>query len=159
MKEIDLKSIFVLLLSKARWIIVSTLVLLVLFAGYANFFQEEQYTAVAKVYVVNTKEDYEINGTTTGNLTAAQQLGDLPFQALIFLTDHIDECQLLILIAFHGAAQLLQIGAMGKGGIALGFQSRFFCCAGGHGFRNRSGSRGSFTLAAFYHGNLSTDIG
>ena len=74
MKEIDLKSVFILLLSKVRWIIAGAVVLALLFGGYAHFFVEEQYTCTAKVYVRNTKVDYEINGTTASNLTAAQQL-------------------------------------------------------------------------------------
>lgn len=74
MKEIDLKSVFTLLLAKIRWIIAGVVVLALLFGGYAHFFVEEQYTCTAKVYVRNTKVDYEINGTTASNLTAAQQL-------------------------------------------------------------------------------------
>lgn len=74
MKEIDLKSIFFLLLTKIQWIIAGVAVLALLFGGYAHFFVPEQYTSTAKVYVRNTKVDYEVNGTTSGNLTAAQQL-------------------------------------------------------------------------------------
>lgn len=76
MKEIDLKSIFVLLLAKIRWIIAGVVVLALLFGGYSHFFVEEQYTCTAKVYVRNTTKEYNdsSNGTTAGNLTAAQQL-------------------------------------------------------------------------------------
>ena len=74
MQEIDLKSILFLLIAKIRWIIAGVVVLALLFGGYAHFFVEEQYTCTAKVYVRNTKVDYEINGTTASNLTAAQQL-------------------------------------------------------------------------------------
>ncbi len=76
MKEIDLRSVCVLLLSKVRWIIAGTLILALLFGAYANFFVEEQYTSTAKVYIRNTKEGYNntSDGTTAGNLTAAQQL-------------------------------------------------------------------------------------
>ncbi len=74
MKEVDLKAVFSLLLSKLRWLILGTLVAAVLFGGCAKFFVPKEYTAVAKVYVRNTKTDYESNGTTASNLTAAQQL-------------------------------------------------------------------------------------
>ena len=78
MKEIDLKSIFVLLLSRLRWIVAGVVILALLFGGYSHFFVDEQYTSTAKIYVRNTKEEYiqsdKYNGTTTGNLTAAQQL-------------------------------------------------------------------------------------
>ena len=76
MQEIDLKSIAVLLLSRLKWIIVSIAVGLLVFGVYAYAFVPEQYTASALVYVRNTKDDYDnnSNGTTAGNLTAAQQL-------------------------------------------------------------------------------------
>ena len=76
MQEIDLKSIAMLLLSKIKWIIVSVAVGLLVFGVYAYVFVPEQYTASAQVYVRNTKEEYDSNsnGTTAGNLTAAQQL-------------------------------------------------------------------------------------
>ena len=76
MKEIDLKSILILLLAKIRWIIAGTVILALLFGGYAHFFVDEQYTCTAKVYVRNTTKEYNdsSNGTTAGNLTAAQQL-------------------------------------------------------------------------------------
>ncbi len=74
MQEIDLRSVLVLLLAKAKWIIASIAVGMLLFGSYAYFFVPEAYTASALIYVRNTKEDYEINGTTSGNLSASQQL-------------------------------------------------------------------------------------
>ncbi len=76
MQEIDLKSVFVLLLAKVKWIIVSVAVGILVFGVYAYAFVPEQYTASAWVYVRNTKDDYDStsNGTTASNLTAAQHL-------------------------------------------------------------------------------------
>ena len=76
MQEIDLKSVFALLLAKAKWIVISVAVGILVFGVYAFAFVPEQYTATAYVYVRNTKDDYDnsSNGTTAGNLTAAQQL-------------------------------------------------------------------------------------
>ena len=76
MQEIDLKSVFALLLAKMKWIIISVAVGILVFGVYAFAFVPEQYTATAYVYVRNTKDDYDntSNGTTAGNLTAAQQL-------------------------------------------------------------------------------------
>lgn len=76
MQEIDLKSVLVLLLAKVKWIIISVAVGILVFGVYAYAFVPEEYTASAMVYVRNTKDDYDStsNGTTTGNLTAAQQL-------------------------------------------------------------------------------------
>lgn len=76
MQEIDLKSVFALLLAKVKWIIISVAVGILVFGVYAFAFVPEQYTATAFVYVRNTKDDYDntSNGTTAGNLSAAQQL-------------------------------------------------------------------------------------
>lgn len=74
MKEVDLKSVLSLLVAKIRWIILGTVLAALLFGGYAKLFVAKEYTSVAKVYVLNTRTDYEINGTTASNLTAAQQL-------------------------------------------------------------------------------------
>ncbi len=74
MQEIDLKSICVLLLAKLKWLVVGMAVGLLLFGSYAYFLVPAEYTASALVYVRNTKEGYDINGTTNSNLTAAQQL-------------------------------------------------------------------------------------
>lgn len=76
MQEIDLKSVFVLLLAKIKWIIISVAVGILVFGVYAFAFVPEQYTASALVYVRNTKDEYDnsSNGTTANNLTAAQQL-------------------------------------------------------------------------------------
>ncbi len=77
MQELDIKFIWTLLLAKIRWIIVSIAVGLLLFGSYAYFFVPETYTATSKIYIRNTKEDYDINGTTSGNLTAGQQLVEI----------------------------------------------------------------------------------
>ena len=77
MQELDIKFICTLLLAKLRWIIVSVAIGVLLFGSYAYFFIPETYTATSKIYIRNTKEDYDINGTTTGNLSAGQQLVEI----------------------------------------------------------------------------------
>lgn len=77
MQEFDIKYICTLLLAKIRWIIVSIAIGVLLFGSYAYFFVPETYTATSKIYIRNTKEDYDINGTTTGNLSAGQQLVEI----------------------------------------------------------------------------------
>ena len=76
MQEIDLKSVFVLLLAKIKWIVISVAIGILVFGVYAFAFVPEQYTASALVYVRNTKDEYDnsSSGTTANNLTAAQQL-------------------------------------------------------------------------------------
>lgn len=76
MKEIDLKSVFVLLLAKLKWIIVGIALGILVFGVYAFAFVPEQYTSSAWVYVRNTKDEFDntSNGTTMSNLTAAQLL-------------------------------------------------------------------------------------
>lgn len=74
MQEIDLKAIFALLLARLKWLVLGLAVGLLLFGSFAYLFVPEEYTASAMLYVRNTKEDYESNGTTTSNLQAAQQL-------------------------------------------------------------------------------------
>lgn len=74
MQEIDVKSICVLLLAKLKWLVVGMALGILLFGSYAYFLVPAEYTASALVYVRNTKEGYDINGTTSSNLTAAQQL-------------------------------------------------------------------------------------
>lgn len=77
MQELDLKFICTLLLAKIRWILVSVAIGVLLFGSYAYFFVPETYTATSKIYIRNTKEDYDINGTTSSNLTAGQQLVEI----------------------------------------------------------------------------------
>ncbi len=77
MQEFDLKLLCTLLLAKIRWIIVSIAVGVLLFGSYAYFLVPETYTATSKIYIRNTKEDYDINGTTSSNLTAGQQLVEI----------------------------------------------------------------------------------
>ncbi len=74
MQEIDLKAIFALLLARLKWLVLGLAIGVLLFGSYAYLFVAEEYTASAMVYVRNTKEDYESNGTTSSNLLAAQQL-------------------------------------------------------------------------------------
>lgn len=74
MQELDLRSIFYLLLARVKWLIVALAAGAILFGGYTVLFMEDQYTSYAQVYVRNVAEDYSANAATSSNLSASERL-------------------------------------------------------------------------------------
>ena len=74
MQELDLRSIFYLLLARIKWIVAAVVIGAVLLGGYTALFVEDQYTSSAKLYVKNVSQDYNANAATSSNLTASERL-------------------------------------------------------------------------------------
>ena len=79
------------------------------------------------------------------------KLADFLFQTIRFSTDGFHQGDLLLTIAFHGSAQILQILDVIAGGCAFRIQRRFLGFQFGHLTGDDIGCFSSLCLAAFQH--------
>ena len=76
MRELDVRLLFGVLMSRIKWIIASIAIGVVLFAVYAFVFVPEQYTSSALLYVRNMATDTQANSATASNLSASEYLAN-----------------------------------------------------------------------------------
>lgn len=74
MQEMNLRTIFGVLLARIKLIIAAVAVGVLLFASYAYFFVPEQYTSSALLIVHNKVSNTQESTTTASNLSAAEYL-------------------------------------------------------------------------------------
>ena len=74
MQELDIRAIVFALLSKIKWIILSTAVLALAFGLHAKFFVKSTYRSEVQMYVSNYNDLGTANGASTGGLSASQLL-------------------------------------------------------------------------------------
>ncbi len=74
MQELDIRAIVSALLSKIKWIILSTVILALAFGVYAKFFIDSTYRSEVQMYVSNYTDIATAPGASTGGLSASQLL-------------------------------------------------------------------------------------
>lgn len=74
MQELDIRAIVSALLSKIKWIILSTVILALAFGLYAKFFIKSTYRSEVQMYVSNYTDLATAPGASTSGLTASQVL-------------------------------------------------------------------------------------
>ena len=74
MQDLDLRSLFFLLLTRIKWIILAVAVGMIAFGSYAKFILPEEYTSSAMLYMINLEEDANTQVATNGNLVASERL-------------------------------------------------------------------------------------
>ena len=74
MKELDLQSIFFLLLSKLKYLILGMVLGAVLLGCYTTFLVPKKYISHASIYIYNIAENTQASAATSGNLSASERL-------------------------------------------------------------------------------------
>ncbi len=74
MQELDIRAIFFALLSKIKWIILSTVVLAIALGVHAKFFIDSTYRSEVQMYVSNYTDLANAPGASTSGLSASQLL-------------------------------------------------------------------------------------
>ncbi len=74
MQELDIRAIVSALLSKIKWIILSTVIVALVFGVYAKFFIDSTYRSEVQMYVSNYTDITTAPGASTGGLSASQLL-------------------------------------------------------------------------------------
>lgn len=74
MQELDLRSIFFLLLVRIKWIVLSIVIGGFLFGSYAMFLVPEKYTSTAMLYMTNLDKENNLLVATSSNLSASERL-------------------------------------------------------------------------------------
>ena len=74
MQEFDLRSIFFLLIARAKWIIAAAIVGTILLGSYATFVLPEEYTSSAMLYMTNLDQETDSQAATSSNLSASERL-------------------------------------------------------------------------------------
>ena len=74
MQELDLRTIFFLLITRVKWIVLAVVLGLVLFGTYAAVAMPEQYTSSAMLYMTNLDKEANTQAATSSNLVASERL-------------------------------------------------------------------------------------
>ncbi len=74
MKELDLRSIFFLLLSKIKYLILGLVLGAVLLGCYTTFLVPKKYISHASIYIYNIAENTQASAATSSNLSASERL-------------------------------------------------------------------------------------
>lgn len=74
MQELDLRAVFFLLFTRIKWLILSAVAGIVLFAAVALVLLPDQYTSTAMLYLTNIDEEVNVQAATSSNLSAAERL-------------------------------------------------------------------------------------
>lgn len=74
MQELDLRTIFFLLITRVKWIVLAVIAGTLLFGAYAAIAMPEQYTSSAMLYMINLHENTTAQAATSSNLAAAERL-------------------------------------------------------------------------------------
>lgn len=74
MQELDIRAIVSVLLRKIKWIILSTVVVALAFGLYAKLFIKSTYRSEVQMYVSNYTDLANVQGASTGGLSASQVL-------------------------------------------------------------------------------------
>ena len=74
MREFDLFSLFHILTTKIKWLVLGLVAGLLIFGGYSMFFVQKEYTSTALIYVSNLNADTDANYADSRNLAASEQL-------------------------------------------------------------------------------------
>ncbi len=74
MRELDIRALFALLLSKWKWIVTMAVVLALTFGVYSKLFVKPTYCTEIQMYVSNYSDLSSAQGASTGGLTASQEL-------------------------------------------------------------------------------------
>ncbi len=74
MQELDIRAIVSALLSKIKWIVLSTAILALAFGVYAKFFVDSTYRSEVQMYVSNYTDITTAPGASTSGLSASQLL-------------------------------------------------------------------------------------
>lgn len=74
MQELDIRAVIGALLSKLRWIVISTVVVALAFGVYVKFFVKSTYKSEVQMYVSNYTDIATAPGASTSGLSASQLL-------------------------------------------------------------------------------------
>ncbi len=74
MKELDLRAVFFLLLSKIKYLIIGLVIGAVVLGCYTSFFVPKKYVSHASIYIYNIAEDTQASAATSSNLSASERL-------------------------------------------------------------------------------------
>lgn len=74
MKELDLRSIFFLLLSRLKYLILGLVLGAVLLGCYTAFLVPKKYVSHASIYIYNIAENTQASAATSSNLSASERL-------------------------------------------------------------------------------------
>ncbi len=74
MKELDLQSVFFLLLSKVKYLILGLVLGAVLLGCYTTFLVPKKYVSRSSIYIYNIAENTQASAATSSNLSASERL-------------------------------------------------------------------------------------
>ncbi len=74
MKELDLRAVFFLLLSKVKYLIFGVVIGAILLGCYTSFLVPKKYVSHASIYIYNIAENTQASAATSSNLSASERL-------------------------------------------------------------------------------------